>query len=155
MFVRWQKRKRKSRAFGGGRGRADTHWAAILAESARVDGKPTQQYVAYLGGITDSAIEIAAQRAFFWREVMRQLDQLANRGLKDNRTQIEEVIAKKVPRLTRQEYKKCITRWTELGLGTEFGDMPPSFQACGEPVGRERKTRRLRSRPRGWAGALM
>ena len=63
MFVRWQKRKRKSRAFGGGRDRADTHWAAILAESARVNGKPTQQHVAYLGGITDSAIEIAAQRA--------------------------------------------------------------------------------------------
>ena len=63
MFVRWQKRKRKSRAFGGGRDRADTHWAAILAESTRVDGKPTQQHVAYLGGITDSAIEIAAQRA--------------------------------------------------------------------------------------------
>ena len=52
MFVRWQKRKRKSRAFGGGRDRADTHWAAILAESTRVDGKPTQQHVAYLGGIT-------------------------------------------------------------------------------------------------------
>ena len=148
MFVRWQKRKRKSRAFGGGRDRADTHWAAILAESARVDGKPTQQHVAYLGGITDSAIEIAAQRAFFWREVMRQLDQLANRVLKDNRTQIEEAIAKKVPRLTRQEHKKCITRWTELGLA-EFGDMPPSFQVCGVPVGRERKTRRLAVEAKG------
>ena len=153
MFVRWQKRKRKSRAFGGGRDRADTHWAAILAESARVNGKPTQQHVAYLGGITDSAIEIAAQRAFFWREVMRQLDQLANRVSKDNRTQIEEAIAKKVPRLTRQEYKKCITRWTELGLA-EFGDMPPSFQVCGAPVSRERKTRRLVSRPRGWSGGV-
>ena len=142
MFVRWQKRKRKSRAFGGGRRDTDTHWAAILAESVRVDGEPTQQHVAYLGGITDSDIEIAAQRAFFWREVMRQLDQLANRVLKDNRTQIEEAIAKKVPRLTRQEHKKCITRWTELGLA-EFGDMPPSFQVCGEPVGRERKTRRF------------
>ena len=73
---------------------------------------------------------------------MRQLDQLANRVSKDNRTQIEEAIAKKVPRLTRQEHKKCITRWTELGLA-EFGDMPPSFQVCGEPLGRERKTRRF------------
>ena len=69
--------------------------AAILAESARIDGKPTQQHVAYLGGITDSAIEIAAQRAFFWGAV-GQLDQLANRVLKDDRTQIEEAIAKKV-----------------------------------------------------------
>ena len=88
MFVRWQKRKRKSRAFGG-RG-TDTHWAAILAESSRVAGKPTQQHVAYLGGITDSAIEIAAQRAFFWQEVMQQLDQLANRVLKDDRARIAD-----------------------------------------------------------------
>ena len=78
MFVRWQKRKRKSRAFGGGRDRADTHWAAILAESARVNGKPTQQHVAYLGGITDSAIEIAAQRAYFWASVAQQLDRLGS-----------------------------------------------------------------------------
>ena len=113
-----------------------------LPRARESNGKPTQQHVAYLGGITDSAIEIAAQRAVFWREVMRQLDQLANRVLKDNRTQIEEAIAKKVPRLTRQEHKKCITRWTELGLA-EFGDMPPSFQVCGESVGRERKTRRF------------
>ena len=148
MFVRWQKRKRKSRAFGRRRRDADIHWAAILAESARVDGKPTQQHIAYLGGITESAIEIAAQRAFFWREVMRQLDQLANRILKDDRARIEEAIARKVPRLTRQEYKKCITRWTELGLA-EFGDMPPSFQVCGVPVGRERKTRRLAVEAKG------
>ncbi len=53
------------RAFGGGRDRADTHWAAILAESAQVNGKPTQQHIAYLGSIADSAIEIAAQRAVF------------------------------------------------------------------------------------------
>jgi hypothetical protein len=94
MFVRWQARKRASRAFGVGLD-TDTHWAAILAESARINGKPTQHYVAYLGGITHSAIEIAAQRAFFWKEVMHQLDQLANRVLKDDRARIEEVIARK------------------------------------------------------------
>ena len=67
MFVRWQKRKRKSRAFGGRRG-VDTHWAAILAENVRVAGEPTQRHVAYLGGITDSGIEADAQRAFFCRK---------------------------------------------------------------------------------------
>jgi hypothetical protein len=137
MFVRWQKRKRKSRAFGG-RG-TDTHWAAILAESSRVAGKPTQQHVAYLGGITDSAIEIAAQRAFFWKEVMQQLDQLANRVLKDDRARIEEAIAEKVPRLSRQEYHGCIARWTALGIGTDFGQPPPSFEICGTPRMKRRK----------------
>jgi hypothetical protein len=133
MFVRWQKRKRKSRAFGGGRG-TDAHWAAILAESARIDGKPTQQHISYLGGIADSAIEIAAQRAFFWREVMQQLDQ--NRVLKEDRERLEQAIAKKVPRLTRQEYDGCIARWAELGLGTEFS--PPSFEVCGVGTHRRR-----------------
>ena len=121
MFVRWQKRKRKSRAFGRafGRGRrdTDTHWAAILAESVRVDGKPTQQHVAYLGGITDSAIEIAAQRAYFWASVAQQLDRLANRISKDNRARIEDTIEKKVPRLARKEYDEYLVRRAALGLG--------------------------------------
>lgn len=125
MFVRWQKRKPRSRAFGPGRG-ADTHWAAILAESARNDGKPTQQHIAYLGGITDSAIGIAAQRAFFWQEVMRQLDQLANRFLKDDRARIEEAIAEKVPRLTRQEYDEWISH--RAGLEESLG----MFWKCAE-----------------------
>jgi hypothetical protein len=116
MFVRWQKRKRKSRAFGGGRRDTDTHWAAILAESVRVDGEPTQQHVAYLGGITDSAIEISAQRAYFWASVAQQLDRLANRISKDARARIEDAIEKKVPRLTRKEFDQCLARRAALGL---------------------------------------
>jgi hypothetical protein len=42
----------------------------------RIYGKPTERHVAF-GGITDSAIELPAQRAFFWQEVTQQLDQLA------------------------------------------------------------------------------
>ena len=128
MFVRWQKRKRKSRAFGGGRRDTDTHWAAILAESVRVDGEPTQQHVAYLGGITDSAIEIAAQRAFFWGGATQQLDRLANRVSKDARARIEDAIEKKVPRLTRKEYDECLARRAALGLE----EYPlPSLAICG------------------------
>jgi len=128
MFVRWQKRKRKSRAFGGGRRAPDTHWAAILAESVRVDGEPTQQHVAYLGGITDSAIEIAAQRAFFWQKATEQLDRLANRISKDDRARIEDLIEKRVPRLTRKEYDECLSRRVALGL-EEYSF--PSLMICG------------------------
>jgi hypothetical protein len=60
MFVRWQKRQRKRRVFGGEG--PDMHWAAILSESERVDGKPVQRHIAYLGGLTESAIELPAQR---------------------------------------------------------------------------------------------
>jgi hypothetical protein len=130
MFVRWQKRKRKSRAFGGGRRGTDTHWAASLVESVRVDGKPTQRHVAYLAGITDSGIEIAAQRAFFWQKATEQLDRLANRISKDDRARIEDLIEKRVPRLTRKEYDDCLARWAALGLDEYPFRQLPSFMIC-------------------------
>jgi hypothetical protein len=116
------------RAFGGGRRAPDTHWAAILAESVRIDGEPTQQHVAYLGGITDSAIEIATQRAYFWASVAQQLDRLANRISKDERVRIEDTIEKRVPRLTQKEYDECLSRQVALGLE----EYPfPSLMICG------------------------
>ena len=125
MFVRWQTRERRNRAFGGDKG-PGMHWSAILVEGQRIDGKPTERHVAYLGGITDSAIELPAQRAFFWQEVTQQLDQLA--VSKDDRARIEAAVEAKVPRLTRREYNEWLIRRDELGM--DFGE-PPSFQVCG------------------------
>ena len=130
MFVRWQTRTRRARAFGRDPN-TDTHWAAILAESSRVDGKPTQRHIAYLGGITESAIELPAQRAFFWREVAQQLDQLA--VSKDDRARIEAAVEAKVSRLTRQEYNEWLIH--RRGLDMDFGK-PPTFQVCGVPARR-------------------
>ena len=108
MYVRWQSRKRRtpmSGRYGKRRrdgitlrstNRQDQHWAVILVENARVNGKPTQRHVAYLGGITDSAIEIRAQRRFFWDAVIAKVDQLANRISREQRRAIEAAIAKKV-----------------------------------------------------------
>ena len=125
MFVRWLKRTRRNRAFGGGKG-PDTHWAAVLVESERVAGKPVQHYVAYLGGITESAIELPAQRASFWAGVTRQL----NNGVpRRDRTRIETAIEVKVPRLTRQQYDTWLAR--RAGLGLAVG-RPPSFRVCGK-----------------------
>ena len=127
MFVRWQTRTRRARAFPN----TDTHWAAILAESSRVDGKPTQRHIAYLGGITESAIELPAQRAFFWKEVTQQLDKLAV-SIND-RVRIEAAVEAKVPRLTRREYNDWLIRRDRLGM--DFGE-PPSFRVCGAPAQR-------------------
>ena len=124
MFIRWQKRTRKSPAFGMHYGRRggisfrevegrlqipDVHWRAILVESCRVDGKPRQRHIAYLGGITESAIELHVpnQRGFFWNEVMDRLDKLDNHIDKDERTKIEATIAKRVPRLSEKEKKQA------------------------------------------------
>ena len=139
MFVRWQKSKRKARAIGRGRSNtdADTHWAAILVESTRVDGKPTQRHIAYLGGITDSGVELEtpSQRAFFWQGAMQQLNQLANR-VTDDRARIEEALEQKVPRLTRKEYDAWIVYRTERGF-EDYGKAP-SFKVCGVPETKER-----------------
>jgi hypothetical protein len=75
MFTRWQKRKRKSPAFDDAR-ETDVQCAAIVVESAHIDGKPAQQQIADLGSITESAI---TQRAFFWQGAMKQLGQLAKK----------------------------------------------------------------------------
>ena len=125
MFVRWQKRQRMVRAFGRRTG-PDTHWAAILVESVRAAGEPTQRHIAYLGGITESAIKLPAQRAFFWQKVMQQLDQLALG--KYDRMCIEDALEGKVPRLTRKEYNEWLIHRT--GLGLDLGE-PPSFSVCG------------------------
>ena len=102
------------------------HWSALLVESQRIDGKPVQRHVAYLGGITESAIELPAQRAFFWKGVTQQLDRLA--VSEDDRARIEAAVEAKVPRLTRREYNEWLIRRDELGM--DFGE-PPSFQVCG------------------------
>jgi hypothetical protein len=150
MSVRWQKRKRRKPAFGyqgdqiedptapygfvcslRSTNKQDTHWVAVLIESVRVDGRPRQRHVAYLDGIADSAIEITAQRAWFWQHVMLRLDRLANRIPNDDRPHVEAAIAVEVPRLTRTEYDECVAAWTALESDS-FKFDKPSFESCGE-----------------------
>ena len=69
----------------------DVHLAAILVKSVRRNGKPTQQHVAYLGGITESQTEHLNPRWSFWDEVTRKLTQL-NLPRKERR-RIEDAVA--------------------------------------------------------------
>ena len=57
MFVRWQSRVRAERNDWALREVGDITWNAILVESVRVDGKPRQNHVAYLGSLLDEASE--------------------------------------------------------------------------------------------------
>jgi hypothetical protein len=136
MFVRWQSRKRATPEFGGwgkplknvryrgrhgisrrGSNKQDVHWAATLVESVRVEGKPAPRHVAYLGGITESAIEIAAQRCFFWDKVTEHLDGLHNRLSPEDRQRIESAIAKKVAGPPTKEERARLDREREEILG--------------------------------------
>jgi hypothetical protein len=86
----------------------DMHWAAILVEGARVKGRSTQQHIAYLGGIRESAIAIIHQRCWGWDALNKRLDQLGSRISQENRRRIEAAIAKKVRRPTNKQYDQCV-----------------------------------------------
>jgi hypothetical protein len=104
MYVRWQSRKlNKSTRW---RKRGDVYWRATLVENVRVDGKPTQRHIAYLGGITERniALEKPAHRIYFWSGVEQNLAVL-NFSAKE-RTAIMQVIAKKVPCVTSGQYQQ-------------------------------------------------
>src|SRR5262245_56173218 len=96
MYVRWQNRNRRRPAFGAQTG-DDVHHAAILIENIRTKGKVVSQHVAYLGGITDSAIKLPAQRRKFWQRVLAMLDRLHNRLSPEQRQAIISALAAKVP----------------------------------------------------------
>jgi len=94
MFVRWQQYRSQARnpwqrECNDRRARLK----AILVESVRVDGKPRQKHVAFLGSIEVSAVDDAGSgHAHFWRDVISRL----NRVGPEDRKRITAVIAAKV-----------------------------------------------------------
>ena len=76
MFIRWQKRKRRDGV---------TRLNAVLCESRRVDGKPRQEHIAYLGAIDDIWLDqplddpgANLKRSEFWKKAEKRLAPLAN-----------------------------------------------------------------------------
>ncbi len=76
---------------------------AVLVESHRIDGKPRQQTVAYLGSIREGLVNFTTRRGYFWRDVTQTLDGLGERVSRDYRAKIERSIAETVPALTAAE----------------------------------------------------
>jgi hypothetical protein len=129
MFVRWQSRKRRRPQFGrfgkqlrGGRqwrdrtfaregtSKQDVHWRAILVESVRVKGKPTQRHVAYLAGFTESAMVHPSQQCFLWERIEGQLDRLSNRMSREQRRAIEAALIKKIGKPPTKAQRKAVHR---------------------------------------------
>lgn len=118
MYVRWQSRKLRTVKWRqrDTRRKDDIYWSAILVENVRVKGKPTQQHVAYLGGITESAmaLDTPARRIYFWNGVKRQLA-----GLKlpaKTRAAIMQAITKRVPPVTGRQRQQLARRLRANGL---------------------------------------
>jgi hypothetical protein len=97
MYVRWQ---RKQRVDKDGYGALLT---ATLVESRRIDGKPRQRSISYLGSIREGLIEHTLSRHdYFWRDATSRLNQLnMTRGQRDK---IETALASRVRRLTDSEH---------------------------------------------------
>jgi hypothetical protein len=104
MFVRWQRREQRQKHPGL---RAETHLAAILIESVRVDGNSRQRHIAYLSGITEEKIvgSIGA-RSRFWRQVDERLQGLPTPLTDLERSRIVSALADKVPRPTKEECQR-------------------------------------------------
>ena len=100
MFVRWKSRARK-RHHRYGHPETPRLLTAVLVESHRVDGKPRQRTVAYLGSIRDDLLDEADVRWLFWRAMAARLDAL---GLPSaERARAEAAILDVVPRPTEGE----------------------------------------------------
>ena len=82
----------------------DVHLATSLVESVRKNGKPTQQHVAYLGGITETEAEYPEPRLWFWEEVTKKLTRLNLRP--KERRRIEDAIAKRIPRPSKKQQQR-------------------------------------------------
>ena len=143
MFVRWQSRKHIRPQFGR-HGAADVRWTAVVAETRRVDGKPRQRHVAYLGSITERGMQIDLPRCNFWDRVAARLDALGNQITATDRNRIEAAIADKVPRPTPAQYKDAARAAAQL-FGWEWltepqraalQDEAEQYQGDGELVGR-------------------
>jgi hypothetical protein len=75
-------------------------FSAVLVRSERVNGKPRQKIVAYLGHIKEKNLDSKAQRLYFWESVDRPLDALVLSPAE--RQQIEEEILQRVDRPARE-----------------------------------------------------
>ena len=120
MFVRWKSRQTKHAGswaeYSRNQGKpAPKLLSAVLVESRRVDGKPRQRVVAYLGSVRDDAPtgdDGAWRRRAFWRSVDGKLDGL---GLEaGQRDAIEAKLAAVVARPSAADAEGAARQLREL-----------------------------------------
>ena len=104
MYVKWQK-KRRSKAWHS---RGDL-LTATLVECRRVDGKPRQQVVSYLGSVRLELIEShRIHHLYFWDAVSERLDRLEGRLDDKVRRRIEAALARRVAKPTARQRAKLL-----------------------------------------------
>lgn len=97
MFVRWQ--QYRSQALDDWQRKRNDRRArlkAILVESVRINGRPTQKHVAFLGSVIVDDVDDGVGLTRFWYDVTRRLNGLRDRMSPDQRKRIEASLAKRV-----------------------------------------------------------
>lgn len=80
----------------GWRGKEGDYIYAVLVETHRVDGKPRQKVIKYLGGIGEDALSHVYLRKFFWDTVEKNLSGLELTTEEKNKivTSLEKTVPK-------------------------------------------------------------
>ena len=100
MYVRWKKRAMTSYRRRNGQ----TALTAVLVESQRVDGKPRQRTISYLGTITQELVINPFRQTSFWASAERRL---AQQGLDDaTRARLEASLLRVVPRPLAEDWQR-------------------------------------------------
>jgi|EndMetStandDraft_8_1072994.scaffolds.fasta_scaffold50255_2 hypothetical protein len=110
MFVRWQ----TTVAAG------EFHrLRAVLVESKRIDGKPRQLHIAFLGSLDYARRGEIEERWYFWTSALQRLDRLDNRLSAEQRGAIEKALAERVRPLTPAQIETCKKREEERERRTQ------------------------------------
>jgi hypothetical protein len=124
MFVRWNRRERKGR----GKPKADALYA-VLVESTRVNGKPRQKTIKYLGWLPLDLGSASREVTHFWITVDRAIEELKLPGTE--REKILASLAKVAPARKAKVEKEALERERA------------SLAALGEETGLEELAKRI------------
>lgn len=116
MYIRWKKQKRSTKVHGvyflaSGN---NTHpqgiekeaylLSAYLVENVRVDGKPKQKILSYLGSINDAKITNPSANENFWESVDTHLRALSLKP--DQKKDIKQKLQSRIPKIPPSELYK-------------------------------------------------
>lgn len=114
MYVRWKKQKRSKKEHGVYFDKSYPHprpkeveaylLTAYLVENTRIDGKPRQKILAYLGSIIDVKIANMGARNRFWENVKTHLKEV--KLDRDQKAAIVQKIAQRIPKVSDDEWNK-------------------------------------------------
>jgi hypothetical protein len=104
VFVRWKRRKKAATKPGRRprrRSDAGDSLYCVLIESRRIEGKPRQKVVCYLGSVDEKHLDKTWLRVDFWDVIKPKLDRLAL--TRKQRQRIEDSIQRIVPRVSEEQ----------------------------------------------------